>query len=527
VLSQQGQPAAVKVFNVPQFTNPVSQKTFFKGDKVQLKWNAEGSSLLVLAQTDVDKSNKSYYGETTLYLLSASGGYDARVSLDKEGPIHDVAWSPTSKAFGVVYGYMPAKTTLFNHRAVATHSFPIGPRNTIAFSPNGRFVLVAGFGNLAGQIDVYDLDKDNRKVCTIESGNPSVCEWSSDSRFIMTATTSPRLRVDNGVKLWHVGGAIVYNEDMVELYSVIWRPVPAALLPGQDPLHPVPNPHASAVAYLGTLKTPSKPAGAYRPPGALGMSTPLHFKREDEGGAAHIMSNGGQVAPMALNGFGRPRRQIPGAEFADPMGVPGAASAVPGAEHVDGGEGLSKSALKNKKKRGNKKAKEAEATTAGQDGASLAPPPRDYGNRSGPEGRSPERRGYHSRNHSRSQSRSNFQGGRNRSNTQRNRESSQVRGGQGMPSRSGPHAQAYQGNGQASAPGGDQAAGAAAAVVSASPPAQSANAKKVRSLQKKIRAIEDLEMRHAGGEKLEDTQMKKIATKTSVLKELEALEKEG
>ena len=52
---------------------------------------------------------------------------------------------------------------------------------------------------------------------------------------------------------------------------------------------------------------------------------------------------------------------------------------------------------------------------------------------------------------------------------------------------------------------------------------QDPNAKKVRSLQKKIRAIEDLEMRHAGGEKLEDTQMKKIHTKTSVIKELEAL----
>ena len=56
---------------------------------------------------------------------------------------------------------------------------------------------------------------------------------------------------------------------------------------------------------------------------------------------------------------------------------------------------------------------------------------------------------------------------------------------------------------------------------------QDPNAKKIRSLQKKIRAIEDLEMRLAGGEKLEDTQMKKIATKVSVTKELEALEKES
>ena len=73
----------MKVFNVPRFTSPVSQKNFFKGDKVQLKWNNSGSTLIVLAQTEVDKTGKSYYGETTLYLLSASGGFDSRIDLGK------------------------------------------------------------------------------------------------------------------------------------------------------------------------------------------------------------------------------------------------------------------------------------------------------------------------------------------------------------------------------------------------------------------------------------------------------------
>ncbi|KAI0517849.1 translation initiation factor eIF-2A [Xylaria bambusicola] len=499
---RKGQPAAVKVFNVPQFNAPISQKTFFKGDKVQLKWNSLGTSLIVLAQTDVDKSNKSYYGETTLYLLSANGSLDARITLDKEGPIHDVSWSPNGKEFGVIYGYMPAKTTIFNHRAVATHSFPLGPRNTIIFSPTGRFALVAGFGNLAGQIDVYDLEKDFKKICTIESGNPSVCQWSPDSRYIMTATTSPRLRVDNGVKLWHVGGGIMYHEDMVELYNVSWRPCPPENLPRGDPLNPVPTPHASGLAYLGTVKTPSKPVGAYRPPGARGMSTPLHFRREDEGGAAHVMSNGNpNIGP---NGFGRARRQVPGADLTDQTSriVPGAASTqVPGAA---GDEGLSKTALKNKKKRNNKKTKEGDGPT-GTGG--LAPPTQEHGLSSGNEGRSPERRGNqqnHQRHH-RSRSRHNAHGGnnpgRNRSNTQQN----------------GQHAGAPHPVNTAQAPNADSLL---------SPGSQNPASKKLRGLQKKIRAIEDLEMRLAGGEKLEDTQMKKIATKAAVLKELADIDKE-
>ena len=38
-------------------------------------------SLLVLSQTEVDKSNKNYYGEMGLYILSANGGTDSRIEL--------------------------------------------------------------------------------------------------------------------------------------------------------------------------------------------------------------------------------------------------------------------------------------------------------------------------------------------------------------------------------------------------------------------------------------------------------------
>lgn len=493
----------------------------------------------MLAQTEVDKTGKSYYGETTLYVMSANGGFDSRITLDKEGPIHDVSWSPNSKEFGVVYGYMPAKTTIFNQRAVATYTFPLGPRNTILFSPTGRFVLVAGFGNLAGQMDVYDLEKDYKKICTIEGGNPSVCEWSPDSKYILTATTSPRLRVDNGIRLWHVGGGIMYNEDMVELYHVTWRPQPIEAFPPGDLMNPIPIPHASALAYLGTVKTPSKPAGAYRPPGARGTSTPLHFKREDEGGAAHSVSNGTSL--VGSNGFSRPRRQVPGAETVE-NSVPGAApaNAVPGA--AEGDENLSKAALKNKKKREAKKLKDAEAKAAG-----LVPSPEGQGPSAGADNRSPDRRDR--REHQRSRSKGNQDirtpsQQRYRSNTQRgqNPYQNQNQGGQYNQQQYGQQQQQNQHNNHhhhQNSNGGAPVAQVSNLTINAtasrdapelsvtSPGGGSPNAKKLRGLQKKIRAIEDLEMRLAGGEKLEDTQMKKIGTKSAVQSELSSLEAEN
>ncbi|GAB7357277.1 hypothetical protein MBLNU459_g8247t2 [Dothideomycetes sp. NU459] len=496
VPERKGQPAAVKVFNIPQFSTPVSQKTFFKGDKVQLKWNNDGTSLIVLAQTEVDKTNKSYYGETNMYILSASGGFDSRITLDKEGPIHDVSWSPNSKEFGVVYGYMPAKTTIFNQRAVAQHSFNLGPRNTVLFSPHGRFVIVAGFGNLAGQMDIYDMEKNYSKVCTIEASNASVCEWSPDGTHILTATTSPRLRVDNGIRMWHVSGGLIYNEEMTELYHVTWRPQSAQEHPLGNPLHNVPAPHESALAYLSTRKTPSKPAGAYRPPGARGTLTPLHFKREDEGGAAYINNGISSTNGGFANSFGKPkRREVPGAEVAEhipPGAAPGGGVSLSGT--AEGDENLSKAALKNKKKREAKKAKEAEAKAAG-----LTPETNGDGER---------------KERPRSRSKSGDQSSPGQS---RRRDGPQQ--GQNGSLAPKPAASSQQAPTTPKAPPGFEAPD----LTVTSPGGGNPQEKKIRALLKKLRAIDDLKMRQAGGEKLEGTQIMKIGTEEGVRKELSAL----
>lgn len=539
---------------MPNFTNPVSQKNFFKGDKVQLKWNDHGTSLIVLAQTEVDKTGKSYYGETTLYLLSANGGFDSRIELDKEGPIHDVAWSPKSNSFAVVYGYMPAKTVIFNNRAQPIHTFALGPRNTVLFSPHGRFILVAGFGNLAGQMDIYDLDKDYAKVTTIEASNASVCEWSPDGRHILTATTSPRLRVDNGVRIWNASGPLIYNEDYAELYHVTWRPQSTAVHPlPTNPFAAVPTPHASATQYLGAKKTPSKPVGAYRPPGARGQVTPLSFKREDEGGAVFVRDDPSSFSHH-VNGFGKARqRTVPGAEPADASQQPLPPGAAPGGgvSLTGTGEGadseMSKAAKKNAKKREAKKA--AAAAAKEQTVNNALAPEQGNGNRSRSRsgGHSPNRDAGGQGGHQRSRSKGyvpapGFDGNgkkeRSRSNTrQRQRGESQANGlphhpsnnNQQQPKRTAapPPPPIDTTPPPPPIPQGDAPEIDITVPTPTTPGGASSTEKKVRGLLKKIRAIDDLKMRLAAGEKLEDTQMRKIQSEESVRSELRGLGHSG
>jgi len=319
VAEKNGAPASVKIYplaGLKDSTPPLTQKTFFKADKIQMKWNRSGTSVLLLTQTDVDKTGKSYYGETNLYMLSANGQFDCRVSLDREGGIHDFVWSPNDKEFTVSYGFMPAKTTIFDLRCNVIHDFGTAPRNFISYNPQGRLLLVAGFGNLAGTMDIWDR-RTLEKVATIEGSNTSHCEWSPDGRFLMCATLSPRLRVDNGVRIFHYRGQLIHVNPVEHLYAASWRPQDAELFPFRISLSP--GPKNTGNAAMPTPAAPAKPAGAYRPPHARGTTTPSHFKREDEGGAPYIASTNGGINGHSTRGRGggppgaAPRKGVPGA----------------------------------------------------------------------------------------------------------------------------------------------------------------------------------------------------------------------
>lgn len=127
-----------------------------------------------MTHTDVDNTGKSYYGETNLYLVSLDGSFDGLVELDKEGPIYDFVWSPTSREFTVCYGCrchshisvcqllsdlidMPAQVQMFDLKAKPIHSFGSQHRNFLLYQPQGRLLLSAGFGNLAGGIDIWEV----------------------------------------------------------------------------------------------------------------------------------------------------------------------------------------------------------------------------------------------------------------------------------------------------------------------------------------------------------------------------------
>ena len=119
-----------------------------------MKWSPDGSALLVCGYCEVDASNKNYYGESSLHFLKADGSLDCSGPEQGRTRMLTAQWSPTSENFAVCYG-LPGKMIFFDaKKCVATYELGAGPHNTIRWNPFGRFIMLAGFGNLPGRREI-------------------------------------------------------------------------------------------------------------------------------------------------------------------------------------------------------------------------------------------------------------------------------------------------------------------------------------------------------------------------------------
>ncbi|OQR71599.1 eukaryotic translation initiation factor 2A-like [Tropilaelaps mercedesae] len=221
--SSKAQPAFCRIHNIDQPNDALASKSFFKCDSVSFKWNAKGTDLLILAINEVDKTNTSYYGEQTLHYANVKGD-SCFVQLNKAGAIHHTEWGTDS--FCVVYGAMPARATIFNLKCDPVWDLQEGPRNLACFNPHGNILLIAGFGNLQGTVETWDVEQ-RKRISVMKIPDTTHLEFAPDGMHFLTATLAPRLRVNNGFKVWHYSGAlkteIISMNDDCDSFDEMWQ----------------------------------------------------------------------------------------------------------------------------------------------------------------------------------------------------------------------------------------------------------------------------------------------------------------
>ncbi|CEM25273.1 unnamed protein product [Vitrella brassicaformis CCMP3155] len=282
VPEMKGAPASARVYSFNDLQAPVCSKSFFQAQEVKIKWNFNGSAMLLLTQTDVDATGQSYYGSTNLHFMRSDGSSDCLLVGGDKGPVHDVAWSPTANEFLICSGLMPAELSLHDgKKGDKKLSFGKSRKNTIRWNPFGRLVAFGGFGNLAGDLEFWDMNKKKaigscKAACTVE------CDWAPDGRHFITSITTPRLRVDNGITVYYYDASVVSKAAYNELYFAEWQPAQPGAFKDR-PVTPARIRAAAASAEDGSLSGSGggdkngtfKPAGAYRPPGSTGALAAL------------------------------------------------------------------------------------------------------------------------------------------------------------------------------------------------------------------------------------------------------------
>ena len=285
-----GQPASLRIFDLTdRSARARSSKSTFNAQTAKVIWNSSSTALLAIFSTDSDATSSSYYGTSSLMFmrLNAQGEMVASslVTGENGGPCHDAAWSGSNDEFIAVTGKMPAEIALYDGRTGTKRmSFGVTRRNTLRWNPFGRFFIAGGFGNLPGDVDVWDK---NRGLCLSTTRIPCtvVCEWGPDGRHFLSASTFPRMRVDNFIQVVNYDGSTAAKiTDWNELYACKWRPKQDEKFedcpPSPRVVQSARNP-AAAAAGDGSPEPVKK--AAYRPPGGSGaLAEQMRREREIE-----------------------------------------------------------------------------------------------------------------------------------------------------------------------------------------------------------------------------------------------------
>lgn len=189
-------------------------------------------------------------------------------------------WSPKNQEFCVVYGFMPAKSTIFNLKCEPVYELGTGSRNSIYYNPHGNLLLLGGFGNLQGNVEIWDAI-NRKKIGTCIASDTTLLSWAPDGEYFLTATTAPRLRISNGYKIWHYSGSLQFEKPWVqkeELYDVVWKAYPKLTFK---------EPQISTKKVEGIESSqPQASTQAYRPPSARNRPT-VNFRLHDDEEDAH------------------------------------------------------------------------------------------------------------------------------------------------------------------------------------------------------------------------------------------------
>ena len=89
---------------------------------------------------------------------------------------------------------------MYSINAEPVYDFGTGPRNSVIFNPQSTLLMIGGFGNLRGHIQMWDV-AGKVLVSEFDAPDSTDVKWCPDGQRLLTSTCAPRLRMGNGYKV--------------------------------------------------------------------------------------------------------------------------------------------------------------------------------------------------------------------------------------------------------------------------------------------------------------------------------------
>lgn len=147
--------------------------------------------------------------------------------------IQDLQWAPNGERFILISGTQPATATLYDKNGNPLFEFGKRYRNTIRICPFSSSVLIGGFGNLAGEVDLWNLDTHKEQGNTKAYCSVGV-EWAPNGKYFTSNVLHERVKVDNEVRIYNAKGKLLCSEKFGELNSADWKTLPQGTLSKPD-----------------------------------------------------------------------------------------------------------------------------------------------------------------------------------------------------------------------------------------------------------------------------------------------------
>ncbi|XP_034087242.1 eukaryotic translation initiation factor 3, subunit Ba [Gymnodraco acuticeps] len=223
-------PARVTLMQMPT-RQEIRVRNLFNVVDCKLHWQRNGDYLCV----KVDRTPKGTPGVVTNFEIFRMR--EKQVPVDvvemKEGIIA-FAWEPNGSKFAVLHGEPPRINVSFYHvknngKIELIKTYDKQQANSIFWSPQGQFLVLAGLRSMNGALTFVDTS-DCTMMNIAEHYMASDVEWDPTGRYVVTSVSWWSHKVDNAYWLWTFQGRLLQKNSKDRFCQLLWRSRPTTLL---------------------------------------------------------------------------------------------------------------------------------------------------------------------------------------------------------------------------------------------------------------------------------------------------------